>query len=163
MFVSQSSLPSDNQEPSTQQLPRTNVWYHTRASPDYRIMFSKKIYLYFVYKDLICSCAEISSETNDRDYSRFLDVPPVVSIRAVGRGRGDVNLWSLLRLSQVVKKGYGFGQVGGNGGRSGGVDKFSRFAGSYPRHLWSKGGSFCPLQRRGPVRPKTVFEKKRCA
>ena len=26
----------------------------------------------------VCSYAEISSETNDRDGSRFLDVPPVV-------------------------------------------------------------------------------------
>ena len=41
-------------------------------------MFSNKIYLYFVYKDMIRSCAEISSETNNRDYSRFLNVPPVV-------------------------------------------------------------------------------------
>ena len=136
--------PSIHQAPRTQQPTHDLCMILVRKSPGYRIMFSKKIYLYFVYKDLICSCAEISSETNDRDYSRFLDVPPVVSIRAVGRGRGDVNLWSLLRLSQVVKKGYGFGQVGGNGGRSGGVDKFSRFAGSYPRHLWSKGGIILP-------------------
>ena len=34
-----------------------------RTSPNYRIMFSKKRYLCFVYKDLIRSCAEISSET----------------------------------------------------------------------------------------------------
>ena len=58
----------------------THVWYHTRKSPDYRIMFSKKKrYANFVFKDLICSCAEISSESNDRGYySRFLVVPPVV-------------------------------------------------------------------------------------
>ena len=45
------------------------------ASPS---CFLKKRYLYFVYKDMICSCAEISSETNNRDHSRFLNVPPVV-------------------------------------------------------------------------------------
>ena len=57
------------------------------------------------------------------------------------------------------QKGVCFGQVGGNGGQSG-VDKSSRFAGSYPRHFWSKGGSLCPLNRRGPVRLKNVLQKK---
>ena len=62
----------------------------------------------------------------------------------------------------MVKRGYFFGQVGGNGGQSGGVDQFSRFAGSYPRHGWLKVGvSFCPLLRRGPVRPKNVLGKKK--
>ena len=45
------------------------VWYHIRKSPDYRIMFSKKKgHTNFVNNYLICSCAEISSESNDRGY-----------------------------------------------------------------------------------------------
>ena len=43
----------------------------------------------------------------------------------------------------MVKKGYLFGQGGGNG-QSGKVDKCSRFAGLYSRHLWSKGGIRLP-------------------
>ena len=39
------------------------------------------------------------------------------------------------------QKGVCFRSSGGerNGGQSGGVDTFSGFAGSYSRHLWSKG------------------------
>ena len=106
------------------------------------------------------SCAEISSETNDRDYSRFLDVPPVV-YSGCWAGTWRRQLVVALRLSQAVKNGYAFGQVGGNGGQSGGVDTFSRFAGSYPATCRPKRGSFCPLHRHGPVRLNNVLGKKK--
>ena len=86
------------------------------------------------------------------------------STRAVGRGRrGDVNLLvvAFLRLSQEVKKGYVCGQVGGNGGQSGGVDEFSRFAGSYPHRLWSKRGNpFAPSSAAVPLGPRMYSAKK---
>ena len=39
-------------------------------------MFSKRRYCLLIFDK--CSCADISSETNDCDYSRFLDIPPMV-------------------------------------------------------------------------------------
>ena len=61
----------------------------------------------------------------------------------------------------MVKKGYVVGHVGANGGQSGGVDKFSRFLrGCTTAPCGQKGGSFCPLQRRGPLSPRTYPEKK---
>ena len=93
----------------------------TRTSPYYCIIkFSKKRYLCFVYKNLICSCAEISSETNDRDYSRFLDVLPVVysgcwagtwrrqlvlAFEVVTSGLKGVRLFSVKWGEMVVNRG----------------------------------------------------------
>ena len=65
---------------------------------------------------------------------------------------------SLLRLSQVVKRGHVFGQVGGNGGQSGEETILVDLRGHTPTTCGQKGESFCPLQRRGPVRPRNVFE-----
>ena len=160
VFSATTRQPS-TKDPATYARP-IYIWYRTtRTSPYCRIMFSKR-YLCFVYKYLICTKYVVvrrflrrQTIATIRDFWMFRPW----SVRAVGRGRGDVKLCSLLRLSQVIKKGYVFGQVGGNGGQSG-VDKSSRFAGSYPRHFWSKGGSFCPLNRRGPVRLKNVLQKK---
>ena len=54
-----------------------------------------------------------------------------------------------------------FGQVGGNGGQSGGVDEFSRFAGSYPHRLWSKRGNpFAPSSAAVPLGPRMYSAKK---
>ena len=45
----------------------------------------------------------------------------------------------------MVKREYVLGQSGGNG-QSEEVHMFERFAGSYPRYLWSKGGIILPPQ-----------------
>ena len=111
---------------------------------------------------MICtsSCAEISSDTNDRDCSRFLDVLPVV-YSSFWAGTWRRHLVVAFEAVIVVKKGYVVGQLGANGGQSGGVDNFSRFLRGYtPAPCGQKGESFCPLQRRGPAKPKNVPEKK---
>ena len=61
----------------------------------------------------------------------------------------------------MVQKVYVFGQVGENGGQSGGEDTCRRFRGHTPATCGQKGGSFCPLQRRGPGRPKNVLGRKK--
>ena len=81
------------------------------------------------------------------------------SIRAIRRGFGNVNL-SLLRPSQVVKMGYVFGQERGNGGQSGGVCKFNRFAGSYPPPLVVKRGNpLAPSSAAVLLGPRTYPKK----
>ena len=89
--------PSNHQAPRTQQPTHDLcIWYHTRTSPDYRIMFSKKIYQYVVHKDLILQSMYVvvpkflrrQTIATIRDSWMFRPW----SIRAVGRGRGDVNL-----------------------------------------------------------------------
>ena len=40
----------------------------------------------------------------------------------------------------AISGGYGFGQVGGNGGHADFKHKFRRFAGAYPPNIWSRGG-----------------------
>ena len=104
----------------------------------------------------ICTCAEISSETNDCEYSRFLHIPPVVYS---GCWAGTWRRQLVVAFEAVAsgKEGVCFGQVGGNVGQSGAVDRFSICGGSYLRHLWSKGGIGSPPPAlRGPVRPKNV-------
>ena len=55
-----------------------------------------------------------------------------------------------------------FGQVGGNGGQLGVVDKFSIFLrGNTPPSTSKRGRPFCPLLRRGPVRPKGTYPKNK--
>ena len=74
----------------------------------------------------------------------------------------DMCLYLLLGLSQVVMKGYDFGQVGGNDGYQKilPVHKYSRDAGAYPPNIWSKD-SLRPLVRRGAVGPNDVPEKNK--
>ena len=127
---------------------------------------SKKRYLYFVCKDLICSCAEISSETNDPDYSRFLDVPPVVYSGCwAGTWRRQlVVVFEAFTSGQKGVPWYVFGQVGGNSGQLGGVDKLSRIAGSYPRpFVVKKGDPFAPFSVVVPLGPRTYSKKKQWA
>ena len=55
---------------------------------------------------------------------------------------------------------YVFGQVGGNGGQSGGVDKFSRFCGVTPPPLVvKKGDTFAPSSAAVPLGPTTYSKK----
>ena len=58
-------------------------------------------------------------------------------------------------------KGYDFGQVGGNDGHQGVLDKSYGDAGAYPPTCGQKGGSPRPLLRRGPASPNNVLEKKK--
>ena len=123
-------------------------------------MFSKKRCRYFVHKDLICVVPRfLRRQTIAARIGGFWMFRPW-SIRAVGRGRGDVNL-SLLRLSQVAKRGYVFGQVGGNGCQPGAVDTFSRFLrGHTPATCCQKGGSFRPSSAAVPLGRRTYSIKK---
>ena len=58
-------------------------------------------------------------------------------------------------------KRYDFGQVGGNDGHQGLLDKLSGDAGAYSPTCGQNGGSLKSFLHRGPATPNNVLDKKK--